>query len=380
MRDEEWLLNAENLSIAGTRSNSSAAIRDFEEGGKRGGYRPPFQRDRERIIHCEAFRRLMHKTQVFPCPHLAEYRTRLTHTLEVAQIARSLSRNLGLNEDLTEAIALAHDLGHTPFGHMGEDILREILVHAYKDKQGFEHNEYNLEIVETMEDSDTINGRRPGMNLTVGTRQGILCHTRYSEKYYGGPKPVLSRWEKEWGYSSKEQLDKNPDLILKLTPEAQVVAISDEIAYLTHDLEDCRHAGILQITEAHPKLQEFMGAPRKDALHRLIEDIILKSSEAIGRAEASVGMPEIKIEYSSEIADLVNMLHDFFDNYIFKKEELARRNEEAKNYIRKLFDWWLRNPPENVQPIPTEIAKYIARQTDQQIIHEYQTIFTPQLI
>jgi len=385
MRDEKWLLQAEGsyLSPAATRSDVSLAIkRRFEETQKRAGYRLPFQHDRDRIIHAAAFRNLMHKSQIFPSPLLSQYRTRLTHTLEVAQIARSISRRLGLNEDLTEAIALGHDLGHAPFGHMGERALRGLL--KKQDKLGFEHNEHSLEIVDTMEDCDTVDGPREGMNLTRATRQGILCHTRYEERHYPDGKSILDSW-KELGYSSKDEYGRRENegdlsLVRLLSPEAQVVDISDEIAYLTHDLEDCRRAGILRIEEVFPEeLRDFMGERRKDALNDLINKVCVASKESIQIAETNP-LAFVKIEYPADTKGLVEELKTFFPEHIFRRDEIRRRNEEGQNYIEKLFRYWMLYPPEGIPSLPREIAKFIARKTDQEIIHHYQRIFPPQFI
>lgn len=391
MRNNHYLESSENLSEVGTPSNSEWAHRLFDEGRRRSGLRLPFQRDRDRIIHSEAFRCLMHKTQVFPSPHLAQYRTRLTHTIEVAQISRTISRALGLNEDLTEAIALGHDLGHTPFGHVGEDTLRAILLDEKKlrvgfglpDFEGFEHNEHSLIIVDTREEADTLDGPRPGMNLTKATRQGILCHTRYEQKHYkGNLKHVRKDWE-ELGYSSKEQVEKVEKPFVPPIAEAQVVDVSDEIAYLTHDLEDCRRAGILQETEVPEELSRFVAARRKDSLNDLITNVVDTSAAEIKRILAAgkydPNKPQIVIKYDKSVSELVQLLREFFSDFVFKKEELARLNEEAKYYIEKLFEFWMRHPPANMNATPGEIARYIARKTDQEIIHFYQQTFTPRL-
>ncbi len=386
MRDTNWFLNNEQkcLSPAATRSDAVLAIRrQYQETEARAGYRLPFQRDRDRIIHAEAFRKLMYKSQIFPSPLLSQYRTRLTHTLEVSQVARSISRRLGLNEDLTEAIALAHDFGHAPFGHMGERVLREILIEK-KEDAGFEHNEHSLEIVDKMENCDTVEGLRPGMNLTWATRQGILCHTRYSERDYPYRRNIPEDWEK-MGYSSKEnqeEMESNGDfsLLRLMTPEAQVVDIADEIAYLTHDLEDCQRAGILRIEEVHPEmLRDFMGARRKNALNDLINVVCEASAESIKAYEINPGA-FVKIEYPLSVRELVREVQRFFDDYIFWKDEIRRRNMEGQYYIKKLFDYWILYPPEGGSPIPIETATYIAGKTDQEIIHSYEEIFPPRFI
>lgn len=385
MRDENWLLNAEQkyLSPVATRSDAALATRrQFEETQTRSGFRLPFQRDRDRIIHASAFRNLMHKSQIFPAPLLSQYRTRLTHTLEVAQVARSISRRFGLNEDLTEAIALGHDLGHAPFGHMGEKIIQGLLM---KDKMGFEHNEHSLEIVDMMEECNTVDGIRPGMNLTWATRQGILCHTRFEEKDYPNGKSIPASW-KEMGYCSKEEAKRREEkgdtsLLRLLTPEAQVVDIADEIAYLTHDLEDCRAAKVLKIEEVFPEeLRDFMGESRKDALNDLINGVCDASKESIEAAEIG-SSAFIKIQYPADKKALVKELQKFFSEHIFRKDEIRRRNMEGQYYIQRLFEYWKLNPPEPHFPSqPREIAKFIARKTDQEIIYDYQQIFPPHFV
>ena len=235
-----------------------------------------------------------------------------------------------------------------------------------------------------MENCDTVEGLRPGMNLTWATRQGILCHTRYSERDYPYHRNIPEDWEK-MGYSSKEkqeEMERNGSLSLLrlITPEAQVVDIADEIAYLTHDLEDCQRAGIFRIEEVHPeKLRDFMGARRKNALNDLIGTVCDASVESIKACEVN---PEasVKIEYPSAIKVLVIEVRRFFEDHIFWKDEVRRRNEEGQDYIRKLFNYWTLHPPEGMSPIPVEIARYIARKTDQEIIHDYQLVFPPRFI
>ncbi len=323
----------------------------------------------------------MHKSQIFPSPLLSRYRTRLTHTLEVTQVARAISRRLGLNEDLTEAIALAHDLGHAPFGHMGERAIRELLK---GDRLGFEHNEHSLEIVDTTEDCDTVDGLRQGMNLCRATRQGILCHTRYEEKHYPKGRTIPKSWS-DLGYFSRDERERREkrgdfSFLSLLTPEAQVVDIADEIAYLTHDLEDCRRAEILRIEEVFPEeLRDFMGERRKNALNDLISNVCEASKKSIQEAETNPAA-FVKIEYPADTKKLVKAVKRFFDQIIFRRDEIRRRNEEGQNYIKKLYGYWMLHPPEGVSPLPREIAKFIARKTDQEIIHHYQNLFPPQFI
>lgn len=258
-------------------------------------YRNEYQRDRDRILYSKAFRNLAHKTQVLPFPHSSFIRTRLTHTLEVAQIARTIARRLRLNEDLTEAIALGHDLGHAPFGHVGEEMLRELLV----DFGGFEHNEHSLRIVEQMEQLPD----RPGfwgLNLTDHTRDGILKHTIPRD---GVLKPILPEdknniYRKKGARKRREAYlrndpilkpflyDEKGDIILRsMTLEGQVVDIADEIAYITHDVEDARQAlgisGDELIANIHCYIQLSAGLNRSAALNTLIEGVITETLQQL---------------------------------------------------------------------------------------------------
>ena len=225
--------------------------------------RTDFQRDRDRIIHSKAFRRLKHKTQVFLSPEGDHYRTRLTHTLEVAQIARTIARTLGLNEDLTEAISLGHDLGHTPFGHMGETVLNNICPH------GFRHNEHSLRVVDVLE-------REGGLNLTFEVRDGILCHT--------GGKAAS-------------------------TLEGQIVALSDKIAYVNHDIDDAIRGGVLTEEDIPKEFSEAVGSRNSQRINTMIHAVI----------SASDGKPQISME--KKIYDAMMGLRKFmFDNVYISAE------------------------------------------------------------
>ncbi|HCX63050.1 MAG TPA: deoxyguanosinetriphosphate triphosphohydrolase, partial [Clostridiales bacterium] len=218
--------------------------------------RTEYQRDRDRIIHSKSFRRLKHKTQVFLSPEGDHYRTRLTHTLEVSQISRTIARSLNLNEDLTEAIALGHDLGHTPFGHTGEKILNEIC------EEGFKHNEQSLRVVEFLE---LRNGNR-GLNLTFEVRDGILNHP----------------------------LSYNPS-----TPEGQIVSISDRIAYINHDIDDALRADIIKPGQMPDIFFKALGYTHGQRINTMITDVIKNS------------MDKNKITMSEEIAHYTKELRDF---------------------------------------------------------------------
>ena len=205
--------------------------------------RTPYQRDRDRIIHCKSFRRLKHKTQVFLSPEGDHYRTRLTHTLEVSQIARTIARALRLNEDLTEAVALAHDLGHTPFGHAGERALNALLPH------GFRHYEQSLRVVERLEKD----GR--GLNLTYEVRNGILCHTTGLEAD---------------------------------TAEGRIIRWADKIAYMNHDIDDAIRAGVLREEEIPQSITDVLGSSKTQRITSLIRSVVENSHEYAKREERKV--------------------------------------------------------------------------------------------
>lgn len=221
----------ETLSEYAFKSANTQGRENYEE---KDFIRTEFQRDRDRIVHNKAFRRLMHKTQVFLAPEGDHYRTRLTHTIEVSQIARTIARGLGLNEDLTEAIALGHDLGHTPFGHNGERILN--LIH----EGGFHHNEQSIRVVESLENGKS----RRGLNLTKEVKDGILNHT-------GSKKPI--------------------------TLEGQVVKISDRIAYINHDIDDALRSGVLKESQIPKECLDVLGYTHSNRINFLVTDMIKNS-------------------------------------------------------------------------------------------------------
>ena len=291
--------------------------------------RTDFIRDRDRILHCKSFRRLKHKTQVFLSPVGDHYRTRLTHTLEVSQIARTISRGLRLNEDLTEAIAMGHDLGHTPFGHSGEKVLNDLVP------GGFEHNVQSLRVVEKLE-----NGGR-GLNLTYEVRDGILNHPSS-----GSP----------------------------ATLEGCVVSIADRIAYINHDIDDAERAGILSEDMLPSSARRMIGASHGERINNLIINVL---NESIDRPYIRMG---------EEMWREFNRLRDFlFENLYYNKVAKAEE-EKAGGVIRALFDYYLRKPEE----MPTEffgnieadglervVADHIACMTDRYAIDDYKRLFVP---
>lgn len=290
--------------------------------------RTEFVRDRDRIIHCKSFRRLKHKTQVFLSPVGDHYRTRLTHTLEVAQIARTIARGLLLNEDLTEAIAMGHDLGHTPFGHSGESVLNRIVP------GGFEHNKQSLRIVEKLE-----NGK--GLNLTFEVRDGILNH-------------------KKSGHPS--------------TLEGVVVSLADRIAYVNHDIDDAVRAGLLSNDILPKSCIEAIGATHGERINTLVLDILQTSS---GKNH---------VEMSGEISSEFEKLRQFlFDNLYYDSAAKAEEGK-AEGVIERLYYHYLKHvselPPEFTKYIdedgPNRIAAdYIACMTDRYAVRDYTRLFVP---
>lgn len=295
-------------------------------------YRTPFQRDRDRIIHSKAFRRLMHKTQVFIAPEGDHYRTRLTHTLEVAQISRTVARALGLNEDLTEAIALGHDLGHTPFGHTGEAVLNELVP------GGFRHNQQSLRVVEFLEIRQA--GYR-GLNLTWEVRDGIVNHT-------GSAVPA--------------------------TREGQVVRICDRIAYLNHDIDDAMRAGLLTNGDVPSSLLEILGSTHGERIDTMVRALVEWSwqRDAIGMSPA--------------IEQATSELRDFMFRSIYVGSLAKREEGKVRDTLTRLYEYYL----ENMFELPGHIrcisdtshahvaaADYIAGMTDRFAIAEYCRLFLP---
>ena len=286
-----------------------------------------FQRDIDRIVHSKAFRRLKHKTQVFLQPEGDHYRTRMTHTLEVSRIARTIARGLSLNEDLTEAISLGHDLGHTPFGHAGEDALNHILP------GGFRHNEQSLRVVDLLEK----NGR--GLNLTYEVRDGILCHT-------GRQMPV--------------------------TLEGQVIRFADRIAYINHDIDDAIRAGIIKEDDIPLSLLALLGHSHRARIDTLTKDIIFQSQ---GKDE---------IVQSPEIGAAMEALRQFMFTHVYRNPVAKGEESKAKDMLLWLFEYYSRH----FHRIPSDFVKegesrervicdYIAGMTDQYAIRMYSDAFIP---
>ena len=288
-----------------------------------------YQRDIDRVVHSKAFRRMMHKTQVFLNPEGDHYRTRMTHTLEVSRIAGTITRALGLNEDLSEAIAMGHDLGHTPFGHAGEAALTECWG------KPFRHNEQSLRVVDILERDGK------GLNLTYETRMGIVGHT--------GPK-------------------------LPETLEGQVVRISDRIAYVNHDIDDAIRAGILSQEDLPKEVTAILGESHRDRVNTLVCDMIRVSRE------------EGKVRQSPEIARALEDLRQFMFRNVYKNPVAKGQENKAKELLKRLYDYYIRHPealPGDFQPqlsfdgMERTVCDYIAGMTDNYALDKYSEIFIP---
>ena len=297
----------------------------FEENDIRTNY----QRDIDRIVHCKAFRRLMHKTQVFLSPEGDHYRTRMTHTLEVSRIAQTVSRALKLNEDLTEAIAMGHDLGHTPFGHAGEKALSECIG------KPFRHNEQSLRVVDDLE-----NGGK-GLNLSYEVRMGILGHTG----------------------------DRIPE-----TMEGRIVRYSDRIAYVNHDIDDAIRAGILQVSDIPGSVIKVLGENHSQRINTLVYDMIDTSRETG------------KIMLSDTVAQALDELRNFMFENVYRNPVAKGEEKKAQDMLQRLYRFYYEHPealPGDFQPqlsfngLERTVCDYIAGMTDNYAVDKYTELFIP---
>ncbi len=345
--------------------------------------RPAFERDRDRVIHCAAFRRLEYKTQVFVNHEGDYYRTRLTHSLEVAQIARGIARKLRLNEDLVEALALAHDLGHTPFGHTGEQVLNRLM----KDYGGFEHNQQSLRIVELLEH------RYPdfdGLNLSWETREGIIKHSSdYDKAASGAIAP----------YAPDE----------RATLEGQLIDLADEIAYNNHDIDDGLKAGYIslgdltevelwqrtfrKVGDLFPHLDEKRQTLQTisyligDLIHDLVSTTLANiETQGITSLAEVRAQPRNLISFSSEMLELNRQLKKFLYRRLYRHSKVERMRVKAERFLTLLFENYLEHPtllPERHQArferFGTErvICDYIASMTDRYAQDEYKRLYEP---
>jgi len=279
--------------------------------------RTEYQRDRDRIIHSKAFRRLKHKTQVFIAPSGDHYVTRLTHTVEVAQIARTIARALNLNEDLTEAMAHGHDLGHTPFGHVGEDTLYEIALN------GFAHSSQSLRIVDQLEKD----GR--GLNLTWEVRQGIANHSKARGDFL-----------------AESLIDKSGEA---LTLEAQILRLADSVAYLNHDIDDASRSGILRESDLPDEVNRVLGKSRAQRINTLVMDAVYTSWPASGDdIDLEPGTPVIGL--SPETRQAMMLLREFMFERVYLPLGRSAESEAARDVVRALYSHFLSNPEEVPPP------------------------------
>ena len=290
--------------------------------------RTPYQRDRDKVIHCKAFRRLKQKTQVFLSPEGDHYRTRLTHTLEVSQIARTIARALRLNEDLTEAIALAHDLGHTPFGHAGERALDALMP------DGFRHYEQSVRVVERLENE----GR--GLNLTFEVRDGIRCHTSGTEA---------------------------------VTMEGRIIRWADKIAYMNHDIEDAIRAGVILESDIPQEIIDVLGRTKSARITTMVNSMILNSQNGA-------------VNMDTEILEAYHALHSYMYQAVYLNDYAKREEKKVPHVIESLFSYYVRHPgrlPGSMQRIAEEDGReqaacdYIAGMTDRYAVELYSELFVP---
>ncbi len=317
----------------------SSASRGREREEKPCEIRTIFQRDRDRIIHCKAFRRLKHKTQVFISPEGDHFRTRLTHTLEVSQIARTIARALRLNEDLTEAIAMGHDLGHTPFGHAGEFALDEV----YFD--GFRHNEQSLRVVDILEGKN-------GLNLSGEVRDGILKHSKVRES-------ILKAGEED----------------KPIALEGQVVRIADSVAYINHDIDDSLRAGIISESDLPHSCLEVLGYTHSQRIDTMVKDIVRASWN------------KDTIEMSPEVLDETDKLREFLFQEVYTgATQIRKQREKAIHIVKELYNFFLDNPEklrdrykykEEQGDIKRVICDFLAGMTDRYAMNTYMELFIP---
>lgn len=303
--------------------------------------RPAFQHDRDRIIHSKAFRRLKHKTQVFLSPQGDHYRTRLTHTLEVSQIARTIAKSLSLNEDLVEAICLGHDLGHTPFGHAGEEVLNRI------HKGGFRHNEQSLRVVDILERDGM------GLNLTLEVRDGILKHTK-------GKGEVIPEKEEE----------------RPLTREAEIVRVADIIAYINHDIDDALRGNVIKEEDLPKDSVEFLGKTSSKRIDTMVRDVIRET----------LNTSDLRISISEEMKYHMYKLRDFLYERVYENHVVHNDFEKCAKVIEDLYFYFLKHPDFFLKEIGKDdfydepencVVDFISGMTDRYAFNLFERIFLP---
>lgn len=338
-------IRAQTEDIEGNTLHPKAALSAKSKGRKRpekeGDVRTCFQRDRDRIIHSKAFRRLKHKTQVFLAPKGDHYRTRLTHVLEVSQIARTIARALRLNEDLTEAVALGHDLGHTPFGHAGEDVLARI------HPGGFKHHEQSLRVVDSIEKQ----GR--GLNLTREVRDGIAKHSK-------GKGLIMPRTKANRAS----------------TLEGQVVRVADVIAYLNHDLDDALRAKVIKKADIPEGVLNILGDRHSKRIDAMVKDVINTSLEC--------DLDELRM--SEDVSQAIEELRGFLYKNVYESETTKHEFRKAEKILEDLYNYFFEHLEEIFQDIPKDrraedphrlVCDFIAGMTDRFALITYERLFMP---
>ena len=325
IREETQRIEREILSpYAALSENTRGRVREAAECP----IRTPYQRDRDKVIHCKAFRRLKHKTQVFLSPEGDHYRTRLTHTLEVSQIARTIARALRLNEDLTEAVALGHDLGHTPFGHAGERALNRLMPN------GFRHYEQSVRVVERLEND----GR--GLNLTFEVRDGIRCHTTGQEAR---------------------------------TMEGRIIRWADKIAYMNHDIDDAIRAGVIRESDIPRDITAVLGDTKNKRITTMVTSLIRNSPAGV-------------VNMDADVLEAYDALHEFMYEAVYLNDYAKREEKKVPHLIESLFGYYARHPdrlPESMREIAEADGKeqaacdYIAGMTDRFAVDLYSNLFIP---
>lgn len=325
IREETQRIEREILSpYAALSENTRGRVREAAECP----IRTPYQRDRDKVIHCKAFRRLKHKTQVFLSPEGDHYRTRLTHTLEVSQIARTIARALRLNEDLTEAVALGHDLGHTPFGHAGERALNRLMPN------GFRHYEQSVRVVERLEND----GR--GLNLTFEVLDGIRCHTTGQEAR---------------------------------TMEGRIIRWADKIAYMNHDIDDAIRAGVIRESDIPRDITAVLGDTKNKRITTMVTSLIRNSPAGV-------------VNMDADVLEAYDALHEFMYEAVYLNDYAKREEKKVPHLIESLFGYYVRHPdrlPESMREIAEADGKeqaacdYIAGMTDRFAVDLYSNLFIP---
>ncbi|NJN68286.1 MAG: deoxyguanosinetriphosphate triphosphohydrolase [Chloroflexaceae bacterium] len=337
----------EDQSLSPLAARSTRGVRAYPEEACQ--VRTAFQRDRDRVLHSKSFRRLKHKTQVFIAPQGDHYRTRLTHTLEVTQIARTVARALRLNEDLTEAIGLSHDTGHAPFGHAGETALGQVYP------PGFRHNEQSLRVVEVLEKG----GR--GLNLTDLVREGILRHSKARGDIMAATEGVAS------------------------TLEGQIIKLADSIAYINHDIDDALRAGLIQPADLPEPCLAVLGTTHATRINTMVQDLIACNWWATGEAPPP---DPLRLTMSRPVLDATNELREFLFQHVYLSDRAREDDDKVMRLIELLYTHFLNHPEhlppdllhinqQRQEPVERAVVDYIAGMTDRYAIKVFNLRFVP---